>query len=604
MTGREQGTKCKILNPNDNKLERDGEEASLISTFLTTRICVIRHKAKPEIFKTLSQNPNPFRKALSDICFSPSLSLRLHHCLCPILPEPSTTKFYKPSHPSHSEPPPLCPPSCQYPLRTRTRREAATSRASRNSRSHLAFVRLAPQKSVSPSDLLPGVQALHDKLIVFESDSVLSSAIESLCEEWWKENYPGRESLISQTLPFLLSRSLTLKKKVDVHRVYMFREAFALFDFEDESIEDLKLLLVRCVISPINLKTEDGRRFLSFIFGLSYQLGKELLAMIRSQIPFGRKSMLEAFGDILFRAWKAAQVDSRGEIENGFLQDLIDAAIHASSGAFASYIRRVLGAFINQRTIDGVEKLLYRLAEPVIFRSLQVANSNVRQNALHLLLDMFPLEDPDATKEEKDTLLDKQFFLLERLLMDDCPEVRTIAVEGSCRVLHLFWEIIPSPIITKIITKLFNDMSHDVSNEVRLSLLNGIIYLLGNPHSHEILKVLLPRLGHLILDNVLTVRVAAADLLLHLKDVRNFQFNKVVELDLLLSVLGSDQPPVAQKITKLLMPSYFPSKACEPSYTQALKEFLTAEKSEGLLAVASTGQAQSSSSTLSPLSVQ
>ncbi|KAJ1426302.1 Condensin-2 complex subunit G2 [Sesbania bispinosa] len=147
----------------------------------------------------------------------------------------------------------------------------------------------------------------------------------------------------------------------------MFREAFALFDFEDESIEDLKLFLVRCVILPIYMKTEDGRRFLSLIFGLSDQLGKELLAMIRSQIPFGRKSMLEAFGDILFRAWKAAQVDSRGEIENGFLQDLIDAAIHASSGAFASYIRRVLRAFINQRTIDGVEKLLYRLAEPVIF---------------------------------------------------------------------------------------------------------------------------------------------------------------------------------------------------------------------------------------------
>ncbi|XP_020230353.1 uncharacterized protein LOC109811121 [Cajanus cajan] len=426
---------------------------------------------------------------------------------------------------------------------------------------HLALLCAShPRKPFSLADLLPGVQALHDSLIVFEAETALSSAIEGLCEEWWKENLAGRETLISQSLPFLLSRSLTLKRKVDVHRVCVLREAFALFDFDDESIEDLKLLLVRCVISPLYLKTEDGRRFLSFVFGLSDQLGKEILAMIRSQIPFGRKSMLEAYGDILFRAWKAVQGDSRSHIENGFLQDLIEAAIHAGSGAFASYIRRVLGAFINQRTTDGVEKMLYRLAEPVIFRSLQAANSNVRQNALHLLLDMFPLEDPDATKEEKDTLLDKQFFLLEKLLTDDCPEVRMIAVEGSCRVLHLFWEVIPSPIITKMITKVIGDMSHDVCNEVRLSTLNGIIYLLGNPHSHEILKVLLTRLRHLMLDKVLTVRVAAVDLLLHLKDVRNFQFNKVVELDLLLSALASDQPPVAQKITKLLLPSYFPSK--------------------------------------------
>lgn len=149
-------------------------------------------------------------------------------------------------------------------------------------------------------------------------------------------------------------------------------------------------------------------------------------------------------------------------------------------------------------------------------------------------MDVFPLEDPDAPKGDKDTLIDKQFFLLERLLVDDCPEIRTIAVEGSCRVLQLFWEVIPSPIITKMLSKIIGDMSHDVCNEVRLSTLNGIIYLLENPHSHEVLKVLCPRLGHLIQDNVLTVQVAMADLLLHLKDVPNFQFNKVHILKLII----------------------------------------------------------------------
>ncbi|KAF3440827.1 hypothetical protein FNV43_RR19113 [Rhamnella rubrinervis] len=418
-----------------------------------------------------------------------------------------------------------------------------------------------PENAFSPSDLLPGVQALHESLVLFELDWGLSSEIANLCEEWWKEDFPGRESLISQSLPFLLSRSLTLTKKQDVHRVYSLREAFSLFDFEDESIEDLKLLLVRCVIAPLYIKMEEGRRFIAFTFGLSAQLLKEMLAMIRSQIPFGRKSMLEAYGDIVFRAWKVAEGDMRDEIENGFLQILIEGAIHASSAAFAASVRRVLGAFINQRTNDGVEKLLFRLAEPVIFRSLQVANSNVRQNALHLLLDLFPLEDPDSTKEVKDSLLDKQFYLLEKLVMDDCVDIRVVAVEGSCRILHLFWEIIPSSTITKTITKIFDDMSRDISHEVRLSTLNGIIYLFGNPQSHEILKVLLPRLGQLILDNVLSIRLAMADLLLLLRDIRNFQFNKVVELDMILSTLSNDQPSVARKLTRLLMSSYFPFKA-------------------------------------------
>lgn len=159
--------------------------------------------------------------------------------------------------------------------------------------------------------------------------------------------------------------------------------------------------------------------------------------------------------------------------------------------------------------------------------AVQAANSNVRQNALHLFFDLFPLEDPDVTKEVKDTLFDKQFFLLEKLLLDDCPDVRAVAVEGSCRILNLFWELIPSLVITKILTKIIDSMSNDLCNEVRLSTVNGIIYLLENPQSHEIMKVLLPRLGCMFFDPTFSVRVAVMDLLLAIRDIRTFQFNRV-----------------------------------------------------------------------------
>lgn len=196
--------------------------------------------------------------------------------------------------------------------------------------------------------------------------------IAGLCEEWWKERLPGRETLISQALPFLLSRSLTDGKKVDVRRVCALREALALFDFDDESIEDLKLLLVRSIITPLYLKTEEGRRFVASLFGLNLQLTKEALAMVRAQIPFGRKSILETYGEVLFRAWKVSEGELRREIEDGFLQGLVEGAIHARSRLLAASVRRVLGGFINQRTSDEVEKLIFRLVEPVLFRSLQV----------------------------------------------------------------------------------------------------------------------------------------------------------------------------------------------------------------------------------------
>ncbi|KAG8062756.1 hypothetical protein GUJ93_ZPchr0003g16945 [Zizania palustris] len=144
--------------------------------------------------------------------------------------------------------------------------------------------------------------------------------------------------------------------------------------------------------------------------------------------------------------------------------------------------------------------------------------------------------------------------------MDDCPEIRTVAVEGLCRILNQFWEVIPSLTISKFLSKIVDDMSKDSCNDVRLSTLNGLIYLLDNPLSHEILKVLLPRLSDMVSDPALSVRSAAVDLLLAIRDLRSFQFNKVVGLDTLLSSLSNDHPRVAQKITKLLIPSYFPSK--------------------------------------------
>nr|KAJ0192177.1 hypothetical protein LSAT_V11C800435620 [Lactuca sativa] len=116
--------------------------------------------------------------------------------------------------------------------------------------------------------------------------------------------------------------------KVNVHRVFALREAFMLFDFEDESIYDLKLMLIRCLISPLYLKMGQEIGFLTFLFRLSRQLVKESPAMIRSQIPLWRKSMLEAYVDIVFRAWKATNGETREEISWRHMQALVDSSTH------------------------------------------------------------------------------------------------------------------------------------------------------------------------------------------------------------------------------------------------------------------------------------
>ncbi len=43
---------------------------------------------------------------------------------------------------------------------------------------------------------------------------------------------------------------------------------------------------------------------------------RELGAIIRNQIPSGRKSVLEAYGEILNRAWRESTAASLLEVEN------------------------------------------------------------------------------------------------------------------------------------------------------------------------------------------------------------------------------------------------------------------------------------------------
>ncbi|CAN6317592.1 unnamed protein product [Urochloa humidicola] len=414
-------------------------------------------------------------------------------------------------------------------------------------------------------DLMPPLVLLHGRLaLLATADPPLAALAASCFELAWREDAPGREALVAQTLPYLVALALTsgTKARPVLRRLLALRDALPLLDYDDDqSISDFKMLLLRCFVSPLFLKAEEGRKFLALVLGVSEGIARDGLELIRAQVGItgAKHAAVVAHGEVVFRAWKDGGW-VRGEVGDAFLQGMVEGAVHAGSKEVAKAARKILSTFVEQRAVAGVEKLVFRLAEPVLFRSLQVANSNVRHNALHLLLDLFPLEDPDVTKDVNDPLIEKQFFLMDKLLMDDCPEIRTVAVEGICRILNQYWEIVPAPTISKFLSKIVDDMSKDACNEVRMSTLNGLIYLLGNPQSHEILKDLLPRLSDMILDTALSVRTAAVDLLLAIRDLRSFQYNKVVGLDTLLSSLANDHPRIAQRITKLLIPSYFPSK--------------------------------------------
>ena len=268
-------------------------------------------------------------------------------------------------------------------------------------------------------EVLQVAEQLHD--IIFDLQdpraSALQSAIVELCEEWWLGERAGGDQLVPQTISYLLVRALQdSATAADVRRLYAFRTALTVLDYADESIMALKKLLLHCLIQPTILRNPEGRKLCVYFFGLHPPFILEMHRAIKAQIPVCRKSLRELYGEVYFRAWRAASGVYLEKIEEGCLQDLMFHAVHASSTMMATALRQVLDYTHQQKRQRGVDQMLLRLYEPILWRSLKVANPHVRRNAATLFVEAFPLQDPTKPNVEIDGLLQQQFDLLYSLL--------------------------------------------------------------------------------------------------------------------------------------------------------------------------------------------
>ncbi len=105
-----------------------------------------------------------------------------------------------------------------------------------------------------------------------------------LCSTWWLLGAPGKEHLIASTVPYVVMKAVEGGKAADVKAAFQLRHAMALYDWDDDSINDLKGMLLRCAISPAFLRRPDGRRLVGFLFTLHPQMVRELTSVIRNQV--------------------------------------------------------------------------------------------------------------------------------------------------------------------------------------------------------------------------------------------------------------------------------------------------------------------------------
>lgn len=391
--------------------------------------------------------------------------------------------------------------------------------------------------------------------------SKLKPKIVLLNETWWQLKLQGYEALGGNAILFFLRKLFAEPLvKADIKRIWNLREAMHFVKLDNRTGSELKKYLKMCAVSPEFLEVELGPKFLSYSLLLSEDIIEEIHLAIKNTLTTWTQKLAKAYAEIYYKAWGSASEHLRQKIEFLCIQDMMQLAmlVDRSTGVFT--VVKIFLHYIHMQRADGKTEMLVRLYEPILWRHLKVPNADVRANAAAIFFSAFPLE----VKREMDNadLLQKQYGVMQDLLMDNNPCVRAIAVTGICDACTDYWELIPPSTIQSLLRRCVDDMIMDVSScDVRASVSVGFAHLLDNPLAHPYLQTILPKLAVSFHDNSEQVRVAVLELLLKSKHMKPFQYWDVVPLEDLLARLKSDVKPVKKRIMKLILNSFFPENA-------------------------------------------
>lgn len=87
----------------------------------------------------------------------------------------------------------------------------------------------------------------------------------------------------------------------------------------------------------------------------------------RRQIPSARPGMLRGYSELLLRAWCQSEGAVRLELEALALQPLLHVAVYGQHAPTVQNARRLLRHWLEQRKLKGVDDMLSRLFQPILW---------------------------------------------------------------------------------------------------------------------------------------------------------------------------------------------------------------------------------------------
>ena len=437
------------------------------------------------------------------------------------------------------------------------------------------------ERFTPPNGLIQTAVLLHSILpsISPQKDCVKNN-ISKLCELWHNRQLPDNDTLTTNTLSYLLQRSLGKTPpsasgsgpvKADIKRVHSMQSGILDYNITDNFARPFRELILEAAQTPLFYKTQEGVRFLAFLFTISPGFISQLHGSIKSIIPGASVQVAHAIGEVYFKAWRSCEGTFKTNIEEHCIQDLMQRAILANPNLpknqkIFTPIRHILTILHHAKNDRQAQAMLSRLYEPILWRHLKVANSQARANAAQLFYDAFPVEDPNVHVEERSIQQRAQVQMMCELLKDESPEVRVISIAGASLLIAKYWLILSSTDLNDLVKIFVQDLVVDSSSSsVRAEVLKGFKHILNScVRSHLYLKKILPKVRDSLQDVKESVRQAMVDLLSAVSKVKMIKYWDVCSIEHILARLEVEKSStICTKIVDLLFNSFFPIKEDE-----------------------------------------
>lgn len=405
-------------------------------------------------------------------------------------------------------------------------------------------------------------------------DGELLDSIHAFCVAWCTKKLDGWKDLWFNT--FIRSVQLSLRKCSKTKAEKLVASVLLMkcglgsgedgLDAVELDSEDCKALyeqLAQCAVSPNYLGIAKGKRFISFVLTLDKGLANNIYKLVDGALPTMASSHIHLLAQAYITAWKTVAGTPQATVLEEHMQEIMHWAVNGDlTTGYHENLFKFLKVLHAARKDRPFALMLCRAYYPILWRGLQARNAKIRHSAARIFFDTFPLLENTQVALQQEELA-THFEVMHNLLSDARAEIRALAVRGVFRLMADFYEMFPAHQRKSLAKVLIEKNAQDKNSpESRIRVNQGLAAMVGNPGTHGLLKVLIPKRKD-SLNDTYAVQVSYVMLLSAARSIPGFKFWEEADPKVLLSLMAMGKPQLSLKVATLLRNSYFNPDAAD-----------------------------------------